>query len=291
LIHQRALISSLQLDDAGDSDEEEKRALAEVEDLCTSLEPDVWETEDLIKTRRQWKSQHFESREFIEKKQQLYLERDDLYLKNLGSQVTKIDRESDEKAVKEEFSFVSLASKEGVMVRRDAIHALQTRVGIKQEASSSNPMSSVSKLNDDSKKQARSKVDFQDKRNKSLISDKSTSDYQRINSDSITFTPPSQSKQEVDYSKSNDDDSFWGSCVELCSVNQNSGARGVRLASAIASHLKPHQVEGIKFMWRNTCRDLPMIQTREDMLLEKDVGGCILAHMMGLGTFTFGKIY
>ena len=123
-----------------------------------------------------------------------------------------------------------------------------------------------------------------------MISEKITSYNQRINSESIAITPPSQTMQQVDYPKSDDDDPFWGSCVELCGEDQNNGARGVRLANAIASHLKPHQVEGIKFMWRNTCGDLPMIQTREEMLVEKDVGGCILAHMMGLGKFTLRKV-
>jgi SNF2 family DNA or RNA helicase len=280
-----ALTSLLPIDDISDSDEEEKLALAEVEDLCTTLEPEAWETEDLIKTRRQWKSQHHESRDFIERKQALYLARDDLHLKTVGSKITRIDRESDEMATREEFSFVSLFSKEGVMVRRDAIHVLQTKKKIKHDTSSTKPDdSALTRV--DSKRQDRHTIEIVGKGEKTLILDKRAPVSPRINSQTIEIFPPLHSTQ-INSPKSDDNDPFWGSCVELCSVDQNLGTRSVRLANAIASHLKPHQIEGIKFMWRNTCSDLPMIQTREEMLLEKDVGGCILAHMMGLGKLTF----
>lgn len=233
----------------------------------------------MIKTRSQWKTQHFETREYIEKKQALYLARDDLYLKNIGSQITKIDTESDEKATKEEISFVSLTSKDGMTVRRDAIHALKTRKRIKHEASVEIPNNSFSNNNNNPEI---------GKEFKSLTSDKIEHDNQRKNSEPVTIIPTSLSIQDVEFSKA-DNDPFWGSFVELCSEDRNNGARGVHLANAIASHLKPHQVEGIKFMWRNTCSDLPMIHTQEERLLEKDVGGCILAHMMGLGKLTFEK--
>lgn len=48
-----------------------------------------------------------------------------------------------------------------------------------------------------------------------------------------------------------------------------------------------HQIDGIKFMWANSCCDLPNdpADTQLDTKGAKDeeVGGCILAHNMGLG--------
>lgn len=46
---------------------------------------------------------------------------------------------------------------------------------------------------------------------------------------------------------------------------------------AIASHMKPHQIEGVKFIWDSVFENLKMIK-------EGHKGsGCILAHCMGLG--------
>lgn len=44
----------------------------------------------------------------------------------------------------------------------------------------------------------------------------------------------------------------------------------------LAEHLKPHQKDGIKFMW-NACFE------SSDVLNESTGGGCILAHCMGVG--------
>jgi SNF2 family DNA or RNA helicase len=77
-------------------------------------------------------------------------------------------------------------------------------------------------------------------------------------------------------------DKFWDSCTELSA--EQDGARTVRIAHALASQLKPHQIEGVKFMWQNSCKDLSTITRKEEVKDESEVGGCILAHMMGLGT-------
>jgi transcriptional regulator ATRX len=41
----------------------------------------------------------------------------------------------------------------------------------------------------------------------------------------------------------------------------------------ISTYLKPHQEEGVRFLW-NSCFGT---------MLDDKPGGCILAHMMGLG--------
>ena len=43
----------------------------------------------------------------------------------------------------------------------------------------------------------------------------------------------------------------------------------------IVKHLKPHQVEGVQFMWDSTFESVKKA--------EEPGGGCILAHCMGLG--------
>jgi hypothetical protein len=54
--------------------------------------------------------------------------------------------------------------------------------------------------------------------------------------------------------------------------------RTVRLHQQLLKHLKPHQLEGVKFMWRNSFSDFAYYQKgRPDQS-----GGCILAHYMGL---------
>jgi hypothetical protein len=45
-------------------------------------------------------------------------------------------------------------------------------------------------------------------------------------------------------------------------------------------NLKEHQKEGIKFMYKNTFADLAGEE-------EANIGGCILAHSMGLGKFPY----
>lgn len=51
----------------------------------------------------------------------------------------------------------------------------------------------------------------------------------------------------------------------------------VRIPSSMSSKLKPHQVEGIRFMWENVIQSVKKVKSRDKGL------GCILAHNMGLG--------
>lgn len=54
----------------------------------------------------------------------------------------------------------------------------------------------------------------------------------------------------------------------------------VSVDKGLAKKLKPHQVEGVIFMW-DAC-----FESCEKMIFDTG-GGCILAHCMGLGMFEF----
>ncbi|CAN6288056.1 unnamed protein product [Urochloa humidicola] len=51
----------------------------------------------------------------------------------------------------------------------------------------------------------------------------------------------------------------------------------IRIPSSTSSKLKPHQVEGIRFMWENVIQSVKKVKSGDKGL------GCILAHNMGLG--------
>ncbi|KAH0433769.1 hypothetical protein IEQ34_026952 [Dendrobium chrysotoxum] len=51
----------------------------------------------------------------------------------------------------------------------------------------------------------------------------------------------------------------------------------VRIAPSLSMKLKPHQVEGIRFMWENIIQSVRKVKSGDKGL------GCILAHTMGLG--------
>ncbi|RCV42654.1 hypothetical protein SEVIR_9G232600v4 [Setaria viridis] len=51
----------------------------------------------------------------------------------------------------------------------------------------------------------------------------------------------------------------------------------VRIPSSMSFKLKPHQVEGIRFMWENVIQSVKKVKSGDKGL------GCILAHNMGLG--------
>ena len=55
--------------------------------------------------------------------------------------------------------------------------------------------------------------------------------------------------------------------------------RKVKVDGDLVQSLKPHQCEGIKFIWRNCFSDFDRSRNGS----EKTVGGCLLAHCMGLG--------
>lgn len=69
-------------------------------------------------------------------------------------------------------------------------------------------------------------------------------------------------------------------CGGQC-LDQSHHIRTVAVAPGISKILKPHQSEGIKFMWRNCFLDF-----EENWEGNTDlVGGCVLAHSMGLVRF------
>jgi SNF2 family DNA or RNA helicase len=53
--------------------------------------------------------------------------------------------------------------------------------------------------------------------------------------------------------------------------------RAVYVPDSIGSILKPHQIEGVRFLWDNLIRSIKDVEDKKDPL------GCILAHFMGLG--------
>jgi hypothetical protein len=59
--------------------------------------------------------------------------------------------------------------------------------------------------------------------------------------------------------------------------------RFLSVAEPLAKILKPHQKEGIDFMFRNVFADLCFSDKAETEAAKKETGGCILAHNMGLG--------
>lgn len=75
---------------------------------------------------------------------------------------------------------------------------------------------------------------------------------------------------------------FENSSVVLSSpIDQPSRSmRNIAIAQPLAELLKDHQIDGIKFMWRNCFSDLAFVDaTDEDC---EGVGGCILAHVSHL---------
>ena len=57
----------------------------------------------------------------------------------------------------------------------------------------------------------------------------------------------------------------------------------VTVAEPLEKALKPHQKEGIQFMFKQVFADLAFREEQDSVRAKKNVGGCILAHNMGLG--------
>jgi len=67
------------------------------------------------------------------------------------------------------------------------------------------------------------------------------------------------------------------------SLTEGKAVKTIAVSTHISKHLKPHQKEGVKFLWNNACSDLAVrTDPTEKLDEERDVGGCILAHSMGL---------
>lgn len=56
--------------------------------------------------------------------------------------------------------------------------------------------------------------------------------------------------------------------------------RTVEVDEEIAKSLKPHQKDAVEFIWRNSFTDYNYFENGDQSI----IGGCLLAHHMGLGT-------
>jgi hypothetical protein len=63
--------------------------------------------------------------------------------------------------------------------------------------------------------------------------------------------------------------------VDVANTAEN--IRTITIAEPLAKVLKSHQVEGIRFMWRNTFSDLAYTDPSHGDV--GNIGGCILAHV------------
>ena len=74
--------------------------------------------------------------------------------------------------------------------------------------------------------------------------------------------------------------------VVLCSTKSRAEngkgpiIRDVTMSPKLSSHLKIHQAEGVQFLWENCFSDYAYNKEGD----AEQIGGCILAHCMGLGT-------
>eukprot|EP00980_Cylindrotheca_fusiformis_P024895 scaffold12678_cov116-Cylindrotheca_fusiformis.AAC.2 len=69
-----------------------------------------------------------------------------------------------------------------------------------------------------------------------------------------------------------------------CILTSDPHQETIRIAGPLDRVLKPHQKEGVQFMFQNTFFDLAFPEDKLTERAKKDVGGCILAHNMGLDT-------
>ncbi|GFP87991.1 protein chromatin remodeling 20 [Phtheirospermum japonicum] len=63
----------------------------------------------------------------------------------------------------------------------------------------------------------------------------------------------------------------------IINVVREDGEEPVRIPPSISMKLKPHQIQGIRFMWENIIQSVRKVRSGDKGL------GCILAHTMGLG--------
>lgn len=68
-----------------------------------------------------------------------------------------------------------------------------------------------------------------------------------------------------------------------CILTSDPRQHMVRVAEPLDKVLKPHQKEGIQFMFQNSFHDLAFPEEILTDEVKKNIGGCILAHNMGLG--------
>lgn len=63
----------------------------------------------------------------------------------------------------------------------------------------------------------------------------------------------------------------------VVNIAREDDEESVKIVPSLSMKLKPHQVEGIRFMWENIIQSVRMVKSGDKGL------GCILAHTMGLG--------
>ena len=66
-------------------------------------------------------------------------------------------------------------------------------------------------------------------------------------------------------------------------ANTHSERTTVAIAEPLSKFLKPHQREAIEFLFRNSFYDFTYLDSHEAAKQKEKIGGCILAHNMGLG--------
>jgi len=62
----------------------------------------------------------------------------------------------------------------------------------------------------------------------------------------------------------------------IINVNHDPSEPDIALVPEIAKIIKPHQIQGVRFMWDNVIESLELAKTTAGF-------GCLLAHEMGLG--------
>jgi transcriptional regulator ATRX len=82
-------------------------------------------------------------------------------------------------------------------------------------------------------------------------------------------------KNEAEKQTQHGDDSSW----QLRGLSGTKEIRKVQVEPKLKEVLKPYQVEGVEFLWRNAFADF----NHSEMGDQSKIGGCILAHYMGLG--------
>ncbi|CAF1015945.1 unnamed protein product [Adineta ricciae] len=64
----------------------------------------------------------------------------------------------------------------------------------------------------------------------------------------------------------------------ILELDQNTNEPLIEVSPKLVQHLKPHQCDGIRFLWNNVFESIDAIQNKKH-----NGSGCILAHCMGLG--------
>ena len=84
-----------------------------------------------------------------------------------------------------------------------------------------------------------------------------------------------------------DDEDYANSDLILSSreiFHSDRNVKKIEVRTSLAKHLKPHQREGVTFLYKNAFVDLNVRTKKvEDLNEAKNVGGAVLAHSMGLG--------